>query len=63
MEQCSIKEEVSVRVKDGAIMIEPIMKHPRERWEQQFIDAGSLDDKENMMGDFGNKFDEEEWQW
>jgi len=36
---------------------------PREGWEQQFMAAGSREDKENLMGEFNNKFDEGEWTW
>lgn len=63
IEQCSIKDEVSVTVKDGSIIITPAYKKPREGWEEQFIKAGSLHDNENLMGNLKNKFDEEEWTW
>ena len=63
IEQCAIKDEVSVVVKDGSIIIAPVKKQPRNGWEQQFIDAGSLSDYENPMDNLQNKFDEEEWTW
>lgn len=63
IKQCSIKDEVSVTIKDGSIIIAPVNKKPREGWEEQYIKAGSLGDNENIMGDLKNKFDEEEWTW
>jgi antitoxin MazE len=63
IEQCSIKDEVSVTVKNGSIIITPVKKKPRDGWEEQFIKAGSQNDNEKLMGDIKNKFDEEEWTW
>lgn len=63
MEQCAIKDEVNIEVRDGVIVIEPVNKKSREGWEQQFMDAGGQKDKENLIGGFTNQFDEEEWEW
>lgn len=63
IEQCQIKDEVSIEVKDNSIIITPIGKKPREGWEEQFKVANSLADKENLMGNVNNAFDEDEWTW
>ncbi|MEO7309437.1 MAG: AbrB/MazE/SpoVT family DNA-binding domain-containing protein [Chitinophagaceae bacterium] len=62
LEQCCIKEEVEVTVKDGAIVIAPVIKIARDGWEQQFLKAAA-NDHEDLMGSFQNKFDAEEWTW
>ncbi len=63
IEQCQIKDEVNIEVKGDSIIVTPVQGKPREGWEQQFKAAGSLEDKENLMGEFNNKFDEGEWTW
>ena len=63
MEQCAIKDEVSLEVKENSIIIQPVKKKPRQGWEEAFLKAGSLNDKELLMGEFSNSFDKEEWTW
>lgn len=63
VEQCSIKDEVSLEVKDNAIIIKPIPKTPRKGWENQFVKAGSLNDNDILMGEVNNSFDKDEWTW
>lgn len=63
VDQCGIKDEVTLEVKGDAIIIQPVTTHPREGWEEQFLKAGSLEDNEMLMGDLGNSFDEDEWTW
>ena len=63
IEQCHIKDEVSIEIKDNSIIIQPVKKNPREGWAQQFQTANSLADKDNFMGDLTNSFDQEEWTW
>lgn len=55
------KDELTLMVKDGKIVIQKI-EETRENWKEQFVKAGSLTDKEAVM-DFPNQFDEEEWTW
>lgn len=63
MAQCDIKDEVSVEVKDKSIIIQSVRPTAREGWEQQFLNAGSLNSHEDLMGSANNSFDEEEWTW
>lgn len=63
LSQCEIVDEVIVEVKNKAIVIRPKEKQPRADWEQQFLAAGSLNDKENLLGDLPTRFEEEEWTW
>ena len=63
LEQCAITDEVRVSVIDSKIVIEAVQTHPRDDWEEQLIKAGSLQDDENKIEDFGNEFDEKEWTW
>ncbi|MGA9211604.1 AbrB/MazE/SpoVT family DNA-binding domain-containing protein [Kaistella sp.] len=55
------KDELELIVKDGKILIQKVAE-PRENWKEQFVKAGSLKGKTEIM-DFSNKFDEEEWTW
>lgn len=63
LEQCAIKDEVSIEVKDETIIIQSIKKKPREGWAEQFITAGSLTDYANLIPSFESDFDKEEWTW
>lgn len=63
LEQCAITDEVKVSVVDSKIVIEAVQTHPRDGWEEQLIKAGSLQDDENKIEDFGNEFDAKEWTW
>lgn len=63
LEQCSINDEVNLEVSDSSIIITPVEKKPREGWEEQFIKAGSLTDREMLIGEVANSFDDEEWTW
>ncbi len=63
LEQCDIKDEVSIEVKDETIIIQSIKKKPREGWVEQFIKAGSLTDHASLMPSFESDFDNEEWTW
>jgi len=63
LDQCSISDEVSLEVNDNKIIIHPVPVNPRRGWEEQFLKAGSLDDKEMLIGDFENSFDNDEWTW
>ncbi|MCF0063488.1 hypothetical protein MUK70_09075 [Dyadobacter chenwenxiniae] len=49
MEQCDIKDPVSVEVKGNAIVIEPAAQSPREGWEQQF-ELAKKGNEEELMG-------------
>ncbi|MFV0606850.1 MAG: hypothetical protein ACK5NK_13525 [Niabella sp.] len=63
LNQCEIIDQVVVEVKNRTIVIKPVEKQPREGWEKQFIEAGALNDNENILGDISTKFEEEEWTW
>ena len=63
IEECSIKDEVSIEVKENKIIIQPVKNQVREGWADAFINAGSLTDKELLMDDITNSFDDEEWTW
>ena len=63
MDQCAIKDEVSLEVKENSIIIQSTKKKSRQGWEEAFLKAGSLNDQELLMGEFSNSFDKEEWTW
>lgn len=63
LEQCSIKDEVSLEIIDNFIVIKPVPKAPREGWEEQFLKAGSINENEILMDDLSNSFDKDEWTW
>ena len=63
LDQCLIKDEVRLEIKGNTIIIHPVTSKPRQGWEEQFLKAGSLEDKEKLMGEFDNSFDKDEWTW
>lgn len=63
LEQCEIVDEIVLKVVDKTIVIRSNKKNPRDGWEQQFLEAGSLDDTENLLEEIPTEFDEKEWTW
>lgn len=63
VQQCAIKNEVSLEVKGNSIIIKPVIETPRQGWEEQFINAGSLNDKQMLLDSPTNSFDEDDWTW
>ena len=54
--------QVKIISKDGKIILEPQEKKIREGWEQAAMEAHQNKDDELMMN-FPNEFDKEEWEW
>lgn len=61
--QANIEESVNIEVSKNKIVITPVHKNPRTAWEELLIKAGSLNDKEQLLENFSNEFDEKEWTW
>jgi antitoxin MazE len=59
IELCNIKEEISIRVVDKNLLIEPI-NNTRKNWEKKFFDNNT---KDKLIIDFSNDFDNKEWEW
>lgn len=55
------KDELELIVKEGKILIQKI-EEPRKNWKEKFLKAGSIQEKEDLMG-FSNDFDTQEWTW
>lgn len=53
--------KVDIETKDDGLFLKPIKK-VREGWEEAAMQAHT-DRNDELLMDFGNKFDEEEWTW
>ena len=65
LKEMKAKEVVSIEFKENSIVITPKEKSAREGWDEQFTSAladGSESDGE-LLGGFGNEFDDTEWTW
>jgi antitoxin MazE len=64
--QCSMEESVTIEVKEQQLIIRKAELPPID-WETAFKQCINASEDETsdgqLMGDFPNKFDEEEWQW
>jgi antitoxin MazE len=64
IEQCGLKERVSLEVKDNCLVISPANNHPRQGWSEAIIAAGGSNNDELLMDDYlDHSWDEEEWTW
>jgi len=62
IDQYHLTGEVELILAPNHIQIHPVASK-RADWENQFREAKSLEDKENLLGDFSNEFDRDEWTW
>lgn len=64
--QCDMEESVTLEVKGQQLIIRKA-EHTDIQWDTAFQHCHPESEKEKidaqLMGDFPNKFDEEEWQW
>ena len=63
IEQCGLKNEVDMAVKNGAVVIAPARK-PRAGWAEAFKRMGEAGDDGPLIPDeLRNEFDNTEWTW
>ena len=60
--QCSFQDEVEVKVEGDSLVITKPARRPREGWEEGLRKMAEVRD-DNLMMDFPNRFDAEEWEW
>jgi antitoxin MazE len=64
IEQCGLKERVSLEVKDNCLVISPASNYLRQGWSEAIIAAGGSNNDELLMDDYlDHSWDEEEWTW
>jgi antitoxin MazE len=64
IEQCGLKERVSLEIKDNCLVISPATNPLRQGWSEAIIAAGSSDNDELLMDDYlDHSWDQEEWTW
>lgn len=65
IEQCGLKKQVSLEVKDNCLIISPDCDRlSRQGWSEAIIAVGDCDKDELLMGDYlDHSWDEEEWTW
>jgi antitoxin MazE len=59
--QCSFQDEVEVSEGDSLVITKPASQ-PREGWEEGLRKMAEAGD-DNLVMDFPNRFDAEEWEW
>lgn len=65
IEQCGLKKQVSLEVKDNCLIISPDRDRlSRQGWSEAIIAVGDCDNDELLMGDYlDHSWDEKEWTW
>ena len=61
LKQCGFTGEVSLEVKDDALVISKA-RSPREGWVEAFLEAGA-GTEELLLEEVTNDFDQDEWSW
>ena len=61
LKQCGFEKEVSLEVKEDALVISSPQK-PRQGWQEAFAKAGA-GEEELLIDGFDNEFDQEDWSW
>lgn len=62
IEQYHLTGEVELVAAKNHLEIHPVASK-RASWESRFKAANSLEMEENLLGDFANDFDRDEWTW
>jgi antitoxin MazE len=62
LEQCGLKNEVELEVKDGALVLRNPSK-PRQGWEAAFAAAVGQGKDVPLDAHVATAFDESEWEW
>lgn len=62
LEQCHIKKEVNMEVKDESIIIRPFKEEPRKNWAEVFKKMHENGDDKLLIDD-SIDFDMETWEW
>lgn len=65
LSQFNFEKEVEVVTSREGILIRPLKDKPRQNWEKQFEEAGSIGDEPDgeLLEGFENEFDKNEWKW
>ena len=62
LEQCNIRDQVDLEVREGQIILEPVRDAPRRDWDEAFRQmAGNRDDR--LLIPDGLDLDTDEWEW
>lgn len=59
IEQCNIKDDISIMVVNKKLLIEP-MNNIRKDWDKKFSKNSKQDE---LIIDCNNDFDSKEWEW
>lgn len=62
LQQLDIDEKVEMEVHDQEILIRPLKRHPREGWENQFIEMHKNGD-DILLIDENIDQDDFSWEW
>ena len=67
LEISGLENEIEMEVQGRSLVLKA-PDHPRSHWEEAFAKVASIEQsdikkEEEEWGAFGNRFDEEEWQW
>lgn len=62
LEQCRIESAVSLEVKNGKIVLEPVDSMPRQGWKEAFNRMHEAGDDELLVDD-SLDLDSDDWEW
>ena len=62
-EQCHFDSEVTLKIDNKKLIVEPVKKKLREGWEEAFKADKKRLTKNEKADYIPTKFDEEEWEW
>ncbi len=62
LEQCDIRDQIELEVRDGRIVLEPVRDTPRKNWAEAFRQmAGNREDELLIPDEL--EIDAEDWEW
>ena len=62
LEQCNIRDQLELEVKNGKIILEPVYDFPRRGWDEAFREMGANNDDSLLISDSVDT-DMEDWEW
>ena len=68
IEQAGLKDDVEIVVRDGQVILSPVVDNPRAGWAEAFAKAkeehgNELTEEDQAWLNAPNEFDEKDWTW
>ena len=62
LEQCNIRDQIDLEVKNGKIILDPVQDSPRREWDEAFRKMAENGDDTPLIQD-NVDIDAEDWEW